>query len=479
MPLPTPLLRRAAPFAAGLLTLLGSLDVASAQAQEGDDTQVWTCGTPARQSWLLETSSTLPLGHHIVLANSLNASVAPNAWLVMDIGAWSNQTGSEIHVWYNTTGSLGVNEQWSYNASTGQIVSLMNGLCAATSAVLSGMPVRTETCTPSGSSFQSFDYDAATGYFHLRADPTLCLDAGSSASCSQAPYSSYVYCDPNASVDARVADLVPRLTPADFQALLDSSNPGIPRLGIPKIQFGECLHGALSGCGAPYTDPTTGYVSTGCPTSLPHSLLQGGTFNRTLWSLVGQTISTEVRALHNQGGIAASVLWAPDINEFRDPRWGRGQEVPGEDPFLTSEWVYRYSTGLQVGEDPRYIKAASTAKHFFAYDLESSDGTWRGEFNAVLTAHDLVEYYLPAFRSAFQRAHVAATMCSYNAETIQSLGIEAVPSCADGFVINGIARGQWNWNGHVVSDCGAIGEFARGPNDVVGAACLFVGQRVG
>jgi beta-glucosidase-like glycosyl hydrolase len=96
-------------------------------------------------------------------------------------------------------------------------------------------------------------------------------------------------------------------------------------------------------------------------------------------------------------------------------------------------------------------------KHFLAYDLESSDGTWRGEFNAILTAHDLVEYYLPAFRSAFQRAHTTASMCSYNAMSVIELGIEAVPSCADGFVINGIARGQWNWQGHVVSDCGAIG----------------------
>jgi hypothetical protein len=312
-----------------VLPLLAAAGVTLAQtspAQQGDDTQLWTCGaSPGRQEWILETQSTNPLGHHIVLAGSRNESVAPNAWLVMDIAGWSNSSGAEVHVWFNTTGPNGFNEQWLYNSSTGQIVSTMSHLCAAASAVLSGMPVRMATCSAAGSALDSFDFDSATGLFHLRADPTLCLDAGTSASCSQAPYNTFLYCDPDASVDDRIADLIPRLTAPDYQALLDNANPGIPRLGIPKIQFGECLHGPLTGCGAPYTDPTTGYTSTGCPTSLPHSLLQGGTFNRTLWSLVGSTISTEVRALHNQGGIAASILWAPDINEVRERGRGRGR----------------------------------------------------------------------------------------------------------------------------------------------------------
>jgi beta-glucosidase-like glycosyl hydrolase len=103
------------------------------------------------------------------------------------------------------------------------------------------------------------------------------------------------------------------MMPIDFEVLLDSTNPGIPHLGAPPIDFAECLHGTLSGCGAPYTDEATGYTSTGCPTSFPHALLTSASFNRTLWTLMGEAVSTEDRALHNQG-VSGSIFWAPSIN---------------------------------------------------------------------------------------------------------------------------------------------------------------------
>eukprot|EP00759_Apiculatamorpha_spiralis_P033634 PhF_6_TR34957/c0_g1_i1/m.50726/K15920/XYL4; beta-D-xylosidase 4 len=418
--------------------------VAQRVPQSGMDPQLWACSSTntAGQIWGMD-HGTFPY-NHIYLVNS---KVNQNNFLVLDIGAWANNTGAEIHMWYNNTGSQGYNQQWRYDTSSGQITSMMNGLCVTARASAVGMTVITGQCS-NNNPLQAFDF-TSDGHLQLRSAPSFCLDVGSQASCQEAPFSSYVYCNPDASIESRVADLIPRLLPIDFQMLLDNSNPGIPRLGVPPVQFGECLHGTLSGCGAPYTDPKTGYTSTGCPTSFPHILMQSTSFNRSLWSAIGTAVSTEDRALHNQQGIAASIFWAPDINEFRDPRWGRGQEVAGEDPFLTSEWVYHYSTSLQTGEDERYIKAASTAKHFSAYDMESSDGTWRGAFNAIVPDHDLVQYYWPAFRSAVQRAHVQSIMCSYNA-------VNGIPSCANDFFNNFIVREQWQWPGFIVSDCGAI-----------------------
>jgi beta-D-xylosidase 4 len=184
----------------------------------------------------------------------------------------------------------------------------MNGLCLAAGDVALGMSVRTASCN--ASPLQQFFYDSATGYFHLGANNTFCLDAGSSANCSMAPWSTYAYCDPTQSIDVRVDDFVQRLLPDDFQNLLQNSNPGVPRLGLPAIGFSECLHGPLTNCGAPYTDGP--YTSTGCPTSFPHALLSSSSFNRTLWTMIGEAVSTEDRALHNQG-IAGSIFWAPDM----------------------------------------------------------------------------------------------------------------------------------------------------------------------
>lgn len=158
----------------------------------------------------------------------------------------------------------------------------------------------------------------------------------------------------------------------------------MPQLGVPRIPYAECLHGVLSGCGAAVGD------QTGCPTSFPSALGLSAAFNRTLWSRVASVISTEARALNNQG-VTGLLFWAPDINEFRDPRWGRGQEVPGEDPYLTSEYVAQYSRALQGADSGRYTKVVSTCKHFSAYDLEDWHGVDRHHFDAIVTDQDLVE----------------------------------------------------------------------------------------
>lgn len=130
--------------------------------------------------------------------------------------------------------------------------------------------------------------------------------------------------------------------------------------------------------------------------------------------------------------------------------------MPGEDPFLTGEYVMHYSRGMQEGNDPKYIKVVSTAKHYADYDLEGNWGTDRGSFNAIVNDQDQVEYYWPAWRAAVEGAHIHSIMCSYNA-------VNDVPSCGNNLFMNVVARGQWGFDGYIVSDCGAIadGAFTR------------------
>ena len=228
----------------------------------------------------------------------------------------------------------------------------------------------------------------------------------------------------------------------------DSTGVGV--LGIPPMKFAEALHGVESGCGR--SSGSDG--STGCATSFPHGLLLGATFNRSLWRSVGEAISYEARALGNQGVWGSGFSWSPDINLFRDPRWGRGQEVPGEDPVLNSEYAFEHVTGLQGLGDEDYIRVVATPKHFSAYDLENWNGTQRYEFNAIVTYGELVEYFWPAFRSAFERGQAQSTMCSYNAVTVrnQTHAATGIPSCANGFFNNGIIRGEWGFNGFIASE---------------------------
>ncbi|CAF3398343.1 unnamed protein product [Rotaria socialis] len=175
----------------------------------------------------------------------------------------------------------------------------------------------------------------------------------------------------------------------------------------------------------------------------------GATFNMKLVHDIASIISTEARAFNNEGQ-AGLTFFTPKINIFRDPRWGRGQETPGEDSFLTSQYVYALIQGLQRGDDERYLKIAANCKHFDAYDLENWNGTNRHHFDAKVTDQDLVETYLPSFKTCIQDAQVASIMCSYNS-------INGIPACAHQFLLETIARESFHLNGFVVSDCGAIG----------------------
>eukprot|EP00301_Raphidiophrys_heterophryoidea_P027560 c9709_g2_i1.p1 GENE.c9709_g2_i1~~c9709_g2_i1.p1 ORF type:complete len:924 (+),score=247.23 c9709_g2_i1:172-2943(+) len=332
----------------------------------------------------------------------------------------------------------GQNNQFFTLQADGTIFNSKNGLCIAPWEALPYSSIYCETCSDS----MTFSYDSVTGKLALTKNSSLCLDTGPVPKCDPTT----VYCNSSYNYHDRALDLASRMSLREKASFMTSDEVPVSRLGVPGHRFGEVLHGVVSGCGSPYEG------NSGCPTSFPHALLMSSAFNRTLWRTVGDAVGTEARSLNNQGA-AAALGWAPDINLFRDPRWGRGQEVPGEDPLLTSEYVTHYSRGLQEGPDSKYIRVVSTAKHFVAYDLEGNHGVNRDTYNAIVSDQDLVEYYMPAFRAAVEGAHVHSIMCSYNQ-------VNGMPACSDDLTLNQVLREQWQFDGFVVSDCGAISDPA-------------------
>jgi beta-D-xylosidase 4 len=177
----------------------------------------------------------------------------------------------------------------------------------------------------------------------------------------------------------------------------------------------------------------------------------GAAFDDALIKDVATVISTEARAFSNDGR-AGLDFWTPNINPFKDPRWGRGQETPGEDPFHLSSYVSALIDGLQGGFKPKYKRIVATCKHYAGYDLEDWQGHTRFGFDAVISPQDLVEYYMPPFQECARDSNVGGFMCSYNA-------VNGVPACADPYLLQTILREKWNWNEEqqwVTSDCGAI-----------------------
>jgi beta-glucosidase len=186
----------------------------------------------------------------------------------------------------------------------------------------------------------------------------------------------------------------------------------------------------------------------------PQAIGLAATFDAALIGKVGETVGTEARARFNPHQNADSeryaglTIWSPNINIFRDPRWGRGQETYGEDPFLTGQIGAAFVRGIQ-GPDGFYLRASATAKHFAAH---SGPESIRDGFNSKVTAHDLADTYLPAFHTLVTEGHVSSIMCSYNA-------ISGTPACGNENLLVKTVRGQWGFTGYMVSDCDAIDEI--------------------
>lgn len=230
----------------------------------------------------------------------------------------------------------------------------------------------------------------------------------------------------------------------------------MPRLGLPAYEWwSEALHGVASSPGVSFNSDNLS--DFGSSTSFPQPITIGAGFDDDLVYEVATTVSTEARAFSNAGR-AGLDFWTPNINPFRDSRWGRGQETPGEDPFHLSSYVKALIAGLQGTDDATgsvngtYKKVISTCKHFAGYDVEDWNGNYRYQFDASISTQDMVEYYLPSFQACARDAKVGAFMCSYNA-------VNGVPTCADDWLLNDVLRDHWNWtseNGWVTSDCDAV-----------------------
>jgi beta-glucosidase len=239
---------------------------------------------------------------------------------------------------------------------------------------------------------------------------------------------------------ARVGDLVSRLSLAEKIQEMRNGAAAIPRLGIPAYDYwSECLHGV---------------ARAGTATVFPQAIGMAATWDTTLAHDEADVIATEARAKHNDyvakhNGDSARywglTFWTPNINIFRDPRWGRGQETYGEDPFLTARLGVAFIRGLQ-GDDPNYIKAMACAKHFAVH---SGPESLRHVFNAVPPERDFYETYLPQFEAAVREGRVGAVMGAYNS-------VYGDPACANPLLLTDLLRKQWGFTGHVVSDCDAI-----------------------
>jgi len=225
--------------------------------------------------------------------------------------------------------------------SNGELISIIYNKCLeiSNSDTSIGTPVTTWTCN--GNRSQQWYYNETDSTIRTLSADNMCLDAGRSLSCQSPQLNTYAYCNYTLPINERLDDLIKRMTLVDQMAQMISTAPPINSLGIPAYQWStECLHGVLSSCGV------------NCPTSFPApSALVGSTFNMTLIRLMAKAISDEGRALNNEA-ITGLDYWAPNININRDPRWGRGQETPGEDPYLTSQYVMNFVKGLQEGTDP-------------------------------------------------------------------------------------------------------------------------------
>ncbi|MED6128823.1 hypothetical protein PIB30_101642, partial [Stylosanthes scabra] len=246
----------------------------------------------------------------------------------------------------------------------------------------------------------------------------------------------YPFCNTSLTISARAQSLVSLLTFPEKLQRLTTNASSIPRLA----------------------------------TTFPQVILTAASFNRTLWYLIGSAIGVEARAMYNvgQGGLT---FWCPNVNVFRDPWWGRGQETPGEDPMLVSAYASEFVRGLQgasSSHDHGLLLTSACCKHFTAYDLDKWANFTKYNFNALVTQQDLEDTYLPPFPTCIQQGRATCLMCSFNQ-------VNGVPACANQDLL-GLARSNWGFQGYITSGCDAVAtvyeyhKFAKSPEDAVADA---------
>ncbi|RYG63579.1 hypothetical protein EON80_20955, partial [bacterium] len=253
-----------------------------------------------------------------------------------------------------------------------------------------------------------------------------------------------IYQDPRQSNARRVHDMVRRMSLAEKVAQIQNGTPAIERLNLPSYGYpNEALHGI-------------GFA--GRATVFPQAIGMAASWNDSLLKEVADTIATEGRAKYvvaqargDHNGYRGLTFWSPNINIFRDPRWGRGQETYGEDPELTSRMAVAFITGMQ-GNDPKYLKVMACAKHFAVH---SGPEPLRHDMDVTPPERDMYETYLPAFETSVREAKVRSVMSAYNS-------VNGQPASANPFLLDTMLRKNWGFKGHVVSDCGAIHDIWNG-----------------
>jgi beta-glucosidase len=247
--------------------------------------------------------------------------------------------------------------------------------------------------------------------------------------------------------EQRAAEMVARMSLAEKVLQMQNNAPAIPRLNIPAYDWwNEALHGD---------------ARAGNATVFPQAIGLAATWDTALEQRIADAISTEARAKYNDAiqhdnhrRYYGLTFWSPNINIFRDPRWGRGQETYGEDPYLTSQMALAFIQGMQ-GHDAKYFKTIATAKHFAVH---SGPEVSRHQFDARVSQTDLDDTYLYAFRKALSAGNAYSVMCAYNS-------LFGSPACASDFLLKDELRGRWNFKGYVVSDCGAVSDIFEGHQD--------------
>jgi beta-glucosidase-like glycosyl hydrolase len=410
-----------------------------------DAMDVWECdGSSARMAFaVLDGMLVLNKGGNLALGVVSNASGTP---LTLQPAAPSWSTRFTLR----GDGTL-------FHEASGRCAVVSPG--AVMPVVPPGAPVKLFGCGKSADA--TWVLDGALVRSGLASSPPLCLDAQTRVSCASLDWASHLYCNNSLPRKQRLDDLVDRLTQSDAIWLM-SRLRGVPRLGLPDLNYYEALHGVRSSLCLP--NPAPG--STGCATSFPVPIAQAASFNKTLWRAVANAIGNEARAVYNvlPGPSTAGLMYyAPNSNIFMNPLWGRGMETAGEDPTVLAEFAAAFITGMQTSdEEPRYAKVGATLKHFIAYTLEEVGGTplapvtTRYNFDAKVSIPDLVRIHLPPFAASVSRGRALSAMCSY-----QSLS--GVPMCANHWANQQLLRDTLHFDGVMGSDCGAVGYLLDSP----------------
>eukprot|EP01116_Phalansterium_solitarium_P000419 TRINITY_DN10277_c0_g1_i1.p1 TRINITY_DN10277_c0_g1~~TRINITY_DN10277_c0_g1_i1.p1 ORF type:complete len:893 (+),score=326.58 TRINITY_DN10277_c0_g1_i1:215-2893(+) len=407
---------------------------------DGEPVRLNTCGSQfaANQQWLYNQGAK---GNMITLVSTGEC---------LDVSNYGTSPESIVWTWTchpSDTDPNHQNQEFKVNPD-GTIVEISTGMCLDRSqyGTTPGTVIWMYTCT--GAFNQKWAYNATDKTFRAPDAPDMCMQSGGAIpqpprACDQEPLKSMDACNYALPLAQRVASIVNNLTESEKIGLFTNGASSVSRLNINSYQWwSEALHGVGGSPGVSFTAPTPN------ATSFPQVVLSAASFNASLFRAIGSTISTEARAMNNIGH-AGLTFWAPNINIVRDPRWGRGQETPGEDPYLTATYAANFVPGMQQGEDPAHLKVSSCCKHYYAYNLENWNGMDRYHFDAIITAQDEADTWLPAWQSCIERGQASALMCSYNA-------VNGTPSCANTRILTTLARETWGFQGYITSDCDAV-----------------------